>query len=52
MVANRGEEKGPQGEQVAYLVTAKGEQRLLGKPAIARAIGDHLEEALKPKPPG
>lgn len=44
VVANRGEERGPEGEQVAYLVTAGTEpRRLVGKPAIARALADHLE---------
>lgn len=47
VVANRGEEKGPHGEQVAHLVTDTGEaQRAIGKPAIALAIADHLEQAL------
>lgn len=47
VVANRGQEARDAGQQVAYLVTARtGEQRLVGKPAIARAIADHLEAAL------
>ena len=48
VVANRGEEKGAHGEQVAHLVTdTTGEaQRAIGKPAIALAIADHLEQAL------
>ena len=47
VVANRGEEKGPHGEQVAHLVTNTGEaQRAIGKPAIALAIADYLEQAL------
>ncbi len=44
VVANRGEERGPQGEQVAYLVTEGAEPwRMVGKPEIARALADHLE---------
>jgi phosphopantothenoylcysteine decarboxylase/phosphopantothenate--cysteine ligase len=47
VVANRGEETGPQGEQVAWLVSGEGEPRKLeGKGAIAIAIADHLETAL------
>ncbi|MDP7645221.1 MAG: phosphopantothenoylcysteine decarboxylase [Anaerolineales bacterium] len=47
VVANRGEEKGPHGEQVAHLVTAADEaQKAVGKAAIARTIADHLEGAL------
>lgn len=44
VVANRGEERGPHGEQVAYLVAEGIEpRRLVGKPEIARALADHLE---------
>jgi phosphopantothenoylcysteine decarboxylase/phosphopantothenate--cysteine ligase len=44
VVANRGEETGPAGEQVAYLLTPHHEPaRLVGKPAIAAAIADELE---------
>lgn len=51
VIANRGEERGPHGEQVAHLVTADRQpQRLVGKPAIARAIADHLEERLSGAP--
>lgn len=47
VVANRGEERGPAGEQVAYLVTTGGEPvRLVGKRGIARGIADYLERAL------
>lgn len=47
VVANRGREAGDEGQQVAYLVTDRaGEQLLVGKPAIARGIADHLEAAL------
>jgi phosphopantothenoylcysteine decarboxylase/phosphopantothenate--cysteine ligase len=43
VVANRGEEV--QGsEQVAWLVSRDGEQRVEGKAAIAAAIADHLEK--------
>lgn len=45
VVANRGEEAREVGQQVAYLVTpGAAEERLQGKPAIARAIADHLEQ--------
>jgi phosphopantothenoylcysteine decarboxylase/phosphopantothenate--cysteine ligase len=47
VVANRGEERGPNGEQVAYLVVAGEEpQRAVGKPQIAVAITDFLERLL------
>lgn len=47
VVANRGEERGPAGEQVAYVVTAGAEpRRAVGKPAIAAAIADLLEELI------
>lgn len=47
VVANRGEETGPNGEQVAWLVTADGEpRRMEGKATIAAALADHLEGAL------
>jgi phosphopantothenoylcysteine decarboxylase / phosphopantothenate---cysteine ligase len=50
IVANRGEERGPAGEQVAYLVSRQGEpRRLVGKPGIARGIADHLEAVLHPQ---
>jgi phosphopantothenoylcysteine decarboxylase/phosphopantothenate--cysteine ligase len=44
VVANRGEEKGDNGEQIAYLVT-KNEppQKAIGKENIAKAIADWLE---------
>ena len=38
VVANRGEDQGPQGEQVAHLVSAAGEERLVGKRQIAQGI--------------
>jgi phosphopantothenoylcysteine decarboxylase/phosphopantothenate--cysteine ligase len=44
VVANRGEESGPQGEHVAYLAAPGLEpRRMVGKRAIAAAIADHLE---------
>jgi phosphopantothenoylcysteine decarboxylase / phosphopantothenate---cysteine ligase len=44
VIANRGEETGPAGEQVAWLLAADAEpQRAVGKPAIAAAIAEHLE---------
>jgi phosphopantothenoylcysteine decarboxylase/phosphopantothenate--cysteine ligase len=50
VVANRGEERGPAGEQVAYLVTRSGEPvRLVAKQGIARGIADYLERALAGK---
>lgn len=48
VVTNRGEETGPNGEQVAYLMTRDAEPvRFVGKPEIARGIADHLEQALE-----
>ncbi|MEM1426782.1 MAG: phosphopantothenoylcysteine decarboxylase [Cyanobacteria bacterium P01_H01_bin.130] len=47
VIANRGEDVGPDGEQVAYLVTQTGvSEGLVGKPGIARAIADYLETRL------
>ncbi len=47
VVANQGTEVGPNGEQVAYLVTAGApEVRMEGKQAIAIALADHLERVL------
>lgn len=47
VVANRGEERGPAGEQVAWLVTSGQEpRRAVGKPAIAALVADHLEAAV------
>jgi phosphopantothenoylcysteine decarboxylase / phosphopantothenate---cysteine ligase len=47
VVANRGEERGPAGEQVAYLLASTGEPvRLAGKRGIARGIADYLERVL------
>jgi phosphopantothenoylcysteine decarboxylase / phosphopantothenate---cysteine ligase len=44
VVANRGEEKGDNGEQVAYLVTRDHQpQKVVGKKAIAVAIANYLE---------
>jgi phosphopantothenoylcysteine decarboxylase/phosphopantothenate--cysteine ligase len=43
VVANRGEEVRGQ-DQIAWLVSRDGEQRLEGKPSIAAAIADHLEK--------
>lgn len=48
VVANRGEEMGPDHEQAAYLLTDDHEPRRYGgKPAIARGIAEHLEEVLR-----
>lgn len=49
VVANRGEEVGPAGEQVAWLATGGAPTRMVGKPGIARALADHLEGALTPR---
>jgi phosphopantothenoylcysteine decarboxylase / phosphopantothenate---cysteine ligase len=47
VVANRGEERGPAGDQVAYLLASTGEPvRLVGKRGIARGIADYLERVL------
>jgi hypothetical protein len=47
VVANRGEETGPNGEQVAHLVAAdQPAQRVVGKRAIACAVVDRLEATL------
>lgn len=43
VIANRGEEVGPNGEQVAWMVSKTGETKLIGKNAIAIAIVDYLE---------
>ena len=44
VVANRGEEQGESGTQVAYLVTKDREpQPVVGKKQIAKAIADYLE---------
>ena len=44
VVANRGEETGEKGEQVAYLVTKnRQEEKVTGKQQIAKAIANHLE---------
>ncbi len=51
VVANRGEEVGPQGEQVAYLLTRQEEPRkAMGKNNIARLIADHLEAVVQTLP--
>lgn len=43
VVANRGEEKGENGEQIAYLVTSdKSPIKVMGKKDIAIAIAEHL----------
>lgn len=45
VVANRGEETGAQGEQVAYWVSENQVPvKMMGKEGIARAIADRLEE--------
>ena len=47
VVANRGEEKGNKGEQVAYLVTSdRSPQKAIGKENIAKAIAEWLEESV------
>lgn len=48
VVANRGEETGPHGEQVAYLLHQNGEpQKMQGKETIAATIADHFEQVLR-----
>ncbi len=47
VIANRGEEKGDHGEQVAYLVTKAALGKFIGKKAIAIAIAEYLEERAK-----
>lgn len=47
VVANRGEEKGTQGEQIAYLVTHRQvSPKMVGKKQIAIKIADYLEQIL------
>ena len=49
VVANRGEEVGPEGEQVAWLLS-RGQvepRRFVGKPRIAAAVADHLESVAR-----
>lgn len=47
VVANRGEEMGENGEQVAYWVSENdAPEQMMGKEGIARAIGDRLEELI------
>ena len=44
VVANRGEDKGPSGEQIAYLVTKDSpELKMIGKLNIASKLCDYLE---------
>ncbi len=50
VVANRGEETGPNGEQIAYLVTqTQPPVKMIGKSEIARAIADYLEQTITKK---
>lgn len=47
VVANRGEEKGINGEQIAYLVTPQGKpQRVIGKKQIAIELSNYLEKTI------
>lgn len=47
VVANRGEETGPNGEQVAHLVTEnRAPKKMVGKQNIAIALADYLESTL------
>jgi phosphopantothenoylcysteine decarboxylase/phosphopantothenate--cysteine ligase len=59
VVANRGEERGPQGEQVAWLLRAEELTRgaaeglrCVGKAQIAQAIAEHLEARLSSREEG
>ena len=47
IVANRGEEVGPNGEQIAHLVTNVEVQKFVGKQEIAIGIADYLEDSRK-----
>ncbi len=47
VVANRGEEKGNNNEQIAYLVTKDQELQLISKTGIAKGIADYLEREIK-----
>ncbi|MEZ4870684.1 MAG: bifunctional phosphopantothenoylcysteine decarboxylase/phosphopantothenate--cysteine ligase CoaBC [Bdellovibrionales bacterium] len=46
VVANRGEDVGPNGEQVAYIVPNSGEEeiKIIGKANIARKLVEHIEK--------
>ncbi len=45
VIANRGEEVGPNGEQIAHLVTGSNQtKKFIGKQEIARGIVDYLED--------
>ncbi|MFQ5628191.1 MAG: bifunctional phosphopantothenoylcysteine decarboxylase/phosphopantothenate--cysteine ligase CoaBC [bacterium] len=47
VVANRGEETGPNGEQVAHLVAEnRAPEKMVGKQNIAIAIADYLEQVV------
>jgi len=46
IIANRGEEVGPNGEQIAYLVTPEGSQKLIGKQEIAIGIANYLAKKI------
>ena len=47
VVANRGEEVGPNGEQIAWIVTKGADpEKLMDKPTIAAGIADFLEKRL------
>ena len=51
VVANRGEETGPDGEQIAWIVTAKGaepEKLTWTNPPSPAGIADFLEQSLEP----
>lgn len=51
VVANRGEETGEQGEQIAYWVSKnKTAEKMMGKEGIARAISNHLEACFSTTP--
>jgi phosphopantothenoylcysteine decarboxylase / phosphopantothenate---cysteine ligase len=44
VIANRGEERGPGGEQIAHLVTRDAPPKpMMGKPEIASILADYLE---------
>ena len=48
VIANRGEERSPDGQQVAWLCTTKqAPQRLISKVGIAVGIADYLESLVE-----
>lgn len=51
VIANRGEERGPDGEQIAHLVQRDAPPMpMVGRPAIAAALADFLEAPIADVP--